>query len=391
MVYDNHTLLVAVGSLAVGLGVPGNLLIAVVFGRRKEKNATDVAIITLAVVDLFSCLSLAMKAVMYPLHGPADWTCIAKSMVVQTNLYSALFITLSLAMYRYVAVLHPFSRMIVARRAWLISAACVLLATLVQIPLIFTATSKKRGDAYACDTYGYDPKARQFYVIFPALIFLLSLFAIMNLYARVYHAIREQQKLREQMITGNANVSTIDPASQCSGTDTYKSPVTRPKDISIALNTHGYLVSSDDTNISRSGGCKENTPKTNHGLVELVGPNAVVSTTRIPPSSACDNKLVGVLATKSVAKQRRHADHKTTQMLMFITIIFFICWLPSVALRMIPPEPKQLFAKRVPHALTAINVLVQLKHCNHFINVFVYLIVNRKFRQGCVEYLRCGQ
>ncbi|XP_071480001.1 uncharacterized protein [Diadema antillarum] len=389
MVFDNHTLLVAVGSLAVGLGVPGNLLIAVVFGRRKEKNATDVAIITLALVDLFSCLSLAMKAVMYPLHGPADWTCIAKSMVVQTNLYSALFITLSLAVYRYVAVLHPFSRMIVARRAWLISVACVLLATLVQIPLIFTATSKKRGKVYACDTYGYDPKARKFYVIFPALIFLLSLLAIMILYARVYHAIREQQKLREQMITGNANVSTI-TASQSSGADTDKSPATRRKDISVALNTHGYFVSLDDTNIPRAGGCEVNKPKTDHGLGELVGPNAVVSTTRIPPLSACDNKMTGVLPTKSVAKQRRQADHKTTQMLMFTTIIFFVCWLPSVALRMIPPEPKQLFAKRVPHALTAINVLVQLKHCNHFINVFVYLIVNRKFRQGCVEYLWCG-
>ncbi|XP_072169084.1 D(2) dopamine receptor A-like [Diadema setosum] len=384
------SLRLAVGGIAVGLGVPGNLLIAVVFGRRKEKNATDVAIITLALVDLFSCLSLATKAVTYPLHGPADWTCILKSMVVQTNLYSALFITLSLAVYRYVAVLHPFSRMIVARRAWLISATCILLATLVQIPLVFTATSKKKGKIYVCDTYGYDPKARQFYVIFPALIFLFSLLAIMILYARVYHAIREQQKLREQMITGNVTVSTI-TAYPSSGADMDKSPVTRPKDISVALNTHGYFVSLDDTNISRAGGCEETKSKTDHGLGELVGPNAVVSTTRIPPSRACENKTAGVLVTKPVAKQRRQADHKTTQMLMFITIIFFICWLPSVALRMIPPEPKQLFAKRVPHALTAINVLLQLKHCNHFINVFVYLIVNRKFRQGCVEYLRCGQ
>ncbi|XP_072169085.1 somatostatin receptor type 4-like [Diadema setosum] len=281
----------AVGGIAVGLGVPGNLLIAVVFGRRKEKNATDVAIISLALVDLFSCLSLATKAVVHPLHGPADWTCIVISMVAQTNLYSALFITLSLAVYRYVAVLHPFSRMVVARRAWLISAACVLLATVVQIPLIFTATSKKQ----------------------------------------------------------------------------------------------------DDTSISCVGGSDENKSKTDHGLGELVGPNAVVSTARIPPSSACDNKPAGVLATKSVAKQRRQADHKTTQMLMFITIIFFIGWLPTVALRLIPPDSKQGFARRVPLALTTINVLLQLKNFNHFINVFVYLIFNRKFRQGCVECLRCGQ
>ncbi|XP_071479999.1 uncharacterized protein [Diadema antillarum] len=381
----------AVGGIAVGLGVPGNLLIAVVFGRRKEKNATDVAIITLALVDLFSCLSLATKAIVHPFHGPADWTCIVISMVAQANLYSALFITLSLAVYRYVAVLHPFSRMIVAWRAWLISAACILLATLVQIPLIFTATSKKQGDTYACNTYGYDPKARKFYVIFPALIFLLSLLGIIILYARVYNTIREQQKLREQMITGNVTVSTI-TAPLSSGADMDKTPVIRPsKDISIAIKTSEHSLSPDDTHISCAGGCDQNKSKSDHGPGEQVGPNAVVSTTRIPPSSAWDNKPASVLVTKPVAKQRRQADHKTTQMLMFTTIIFFIGWLPTVALRLVPPDSKQGFARRVPHALTTINVLLQLKNCNHFINVFVYLIFNRKFRQGCVEYLRCGQ
>ncbi|XP_071488248.1 prolactin-releasing peptide receptor-like [Diadema antillarum] len=303
----------AVGSVAVGLGVPGNLLIVVVFGRRKEKNATDVAIITLALVDLFSCLSLATKAVVYPFHGPADWTCIAKSMVVETNLYSALFITLSLAVYRYVAVLHPFSRMIVARRAWLISATCIILATLVQIPLIFTATSKKRGDIYTCDAFGYDPQARQFYVIFPALIFLLSLFAIIILYARVYIVIKEQQKLRKLMMTGNVTVSTI-AAPRNSSADVDETPIIHP--------SKGHSVSLADTNIARAGSCKIKSTSDN-GQEGHVDPQVVVSKARIPFSSARDSKPAGVLLTKSIARQRRQADHKTTQMLMLITVIFF--------------------------------------------------------------------
>ena len=97
---------IAVASCAGAIGIPGNIFILFVFSRRKNKNPTDVAVIALALLDLFLCLLL--------IEGSATsktvrWLCVVETILNKGIFCAGLFVTLFIAVCRYFAVCRPFS------------------------------------------------------------------------------------------------------------------------------------------------------------------------------------------------------------------------------------------------------------------------------------------
>ncbi|XP_041486066.1 uncharacterized protein LOC121432271 [Lytechinus variegatus] len=84
--------------------------------------------------------------------------------------------------------------------------------------------------------------------------------------------------------------------------------------------------------------------------------------------------------------QPEDKGHHVTRLLFIITVIFLLTWFPSIAYEYLPTN---LTMSR-EHTLSSTTLLlVQLKLSNHFINVFVYLAVNAKFRRQVRELFCC--
>ena len=335
-----------VGCLAAALGIPGNITIIYVFVRQGIKNATDVTFTALAIVDLMASIISSMKIPMVFFQNDHPWACFVEIIGGRSALYAGLFLTISIAVYRYQAVCKPFERRIGRRAAILISIGCTLLAVCLHVPFFFITTSWKFGEKYGCLVYGKIPWGREVYARSQAIVFCVSAIVITVLYILIYKFIRAHQIIRKKMINGHVTSTTTKSVAS----------------VSAAISkTNAELSNAAEPN----GTCKQG----RHGSLQ----NEVSCDTRSQPRPVHDK------TEQPSRKSKRHqTDHKTTQVVIIITVIFFLFWFPSIVLDQVPDK---LMLKIIPADLLYISYFFyQTKYINNFINVFVYLFVNKSFK-----------
>ena len=342
----------AVGCLAAALGIPGNITIIYVFVRQGIKNATDVTFTALAIVDLMASIISSMKIPMVFFQNDHPWACFVEIIGGRSALYAGLFLTISIAVYRYQAVCKPFERRIGRRAAILISIGCTLLAVCLHVPFFFITTSVKINEgSYGCKVYGNIPWGREVYAKSQAIVFCVSAIVITILYLLIYKFIRAHQIIRKKMINGHVTSTTT------------KSVVS----VSAAVST----TDAELSNVAESNGTSK---QGRHGSLQ----NEVSCDTRSHP------RLVQEKTEQSSKKSKSHqTDHKTTQVVIIITVIFFLFWFPSIVLDQVPVQ--RLFRIFPADLFYIVYFFYQTKYINNFINVFVYLFVNKSFKRTCCK------
>ncbi|XP_072177007.1 uncharacterized protein [Diadema setosum] len=297
-----------VGALSIGFGIPGNIIIIAVFTRQSISNATDVAFIALAVVDLVGSVISGMKIAAVFFHDEHPWACFLEIIGSRSALFAGLFLTTSIAAYRYQAVCHPFGKRVGRWAAAWLSLTCTILAFAVHVPFFFITTSQKAGSGYICNIYGNIAWVRSVYSRSQAVLFCASALPVTALYVLILKNIRRHQKIRRKVLSDQ--------------------PVSGPKSKPEAIG--GVYTVSKSVKIASTS---SNPPSDDFSSVVLdiqsanVDPILSQPSGRGPPPS---RQIVDQAQTG--ARKGRKSDHKTTQMLIIITAVFFLLWLPSIIL-----------------------------------------------------------
>ncbi|XP_030834097.1 uncharacterized protein LOC115921124 [Strongylocentrotus purpuratus] len=196
---------------------------------------------------------------------------------------------------------------------------------------------------------------------------------IAALYLRIYKFIRTHQVIRQQMITGSAafggqpRVRALDDA------------VSSPGSIPSVSGAVSSAVGSFSTSAKPVG------TKAQPSTVHDDGPNTQEtqrSNVRVGPSKQTTQPTNNKLKPSSKKLRNHPSDHKTTQVVIIITVIFFLLWLPNIVLDQIP---RDLFTRILQKTHVTIYFFYQINYISHITNVFVYLFTYRRFRQSCCK------
>ncbi|XP_072164891.1 uncharacterized protein [Diadema setosum] len=363
---------VVVGIASPLIGVLGNILICLVFARRRPKNAGDIAIIALAVVDLISSSFNVLKVVVF-FSGVSDVHCVIEMVSLRSGVLTAALLTVTIAVYRFRAIVTPFSRPISPLTATWVSLGCFVFAFTYNSPFIYLSRAHEEGEKMTCMVFGHIAWVGVTYAWSQTIIFSLSSLVSSILYFKIFRVIRGQQKVRRELTGGHVlkntqsgicSVSssvfadnkcvpkTVDFPSDESNAETFKSVETKdcPDDADLQMKSNNNPV-HDQTG----------------------------TTTEIP-------------ALSSKIKKKSNNEHRTTVMLFVVSIVFFVSWLPSVSFDVIVTrELRDIVLFHYEKPLVAIVAYAggQLKYINHVINVFVYAAVNRRFREDCLKAMSC--
>ncbi|XP_072177008.1 uncharacterized protein [Diadema setosum] len=341
-----------IGSLAIGFGIPGNVIIIAVFTRQSISNATDVAFIALAVVDLVGSVISGVKIVAVFFHDENPWACFIEVIGSRSPLFASLLLTTSIAAYRHRAVCNPFGKRVGRRAAAWLSLTCTIFAFAVHVPFFFITTSQKLGREYGCNVYGNIAWVQNVYARSQAVLFCASALPVTVLYALILKHIRHHQEIRREILSDTAVPEPI------------------PK-----MKSAGAIFS-----ISKSVKMTDQAPSDDFAEnVEPIPPHP--SAEKEPPSRQNVDKA------RSGPRNVPRSDHKTTQMLIIITAVFFLLWLPSVVLDQLSFAQIRHISATIPNGTFMLYFLYQVKYISHITNLFVYIAVNRRFRDNCKKLL----
>ncbi|GFS02257.1 apelin receptor [Elysia marginata] len=172
--------------LSLFIGLPGNILIAVVYVVVRQKRTCDWFIFYLSVYDCAVCLFavplyLSIETGVWELTG-SDLACKLEQFIIFTSQFSSVFILGIIAVDRYLKICHPTKRSLNALQARNIGVGTLLLAAVIAAPLLVWEGNVERRfcriqaryrhtlgvKIHLCSTLGF------FIVIFVLVIFCYS-------------------------------------------------------------------------------------------------------------------------------------------------------------------------------------------------------------------------
>ncbi|XP_011661255.1 uncharacterized protein LOC105436904 [Strongylocentrotus purpuratus] len=225
-----------------------------------------------------------------------------------------------------------------------------------------------------CNAFGDDPLLRKIYVALPLVLSGASLSIIIVLYVKIYRVIRHHQALRERMTKGLGASDAEGRISSISATVSKTSNISTPTDGQPSVQLSSAPPPVDDVS--------SNADKKANGASGLDDVNVSI-----------DLKKPRCIGTeepykKRTTRKKQRADHKTTKMLVIMTFIFFVLVYPALAIQIMTTDQKSRLAQTLPKGVAILTVLYNLRFINQFINVFIYLIANKKFRRECVQFFK---
>ncbi|XP_071505730.1 uncharacterized protein [Diadema antillarum] len=369
---QKYTLRLIIGCLAVVLGIPGNAAAIAVFRQIGVRNATDVTFIALALVDLVASVVNGSKIVMVFFHNEHPWACFVEVIAARSVLYAGLYLTMSIAVYRYQAVCKPFGSRIGRRAAAWISLVCFVVVFGQHVPFFFITTSRKLGRDYSCNVYGNVAWRRDLYAKTQAAVFCLSAGAITILYGNIYKFIRDHQTIRQKMMKG-----TISDESKAryQSVDHMSIP-----SISSHLSTSEVIPCQ---NVDKKWKRCE--------IPESVSPSEQSYEPKKSRRDSPSRQLRTSTSTSTSPFVRRQSDHRTTQTLIIITVLFFSLWLPNVIIDQLSFQQINSISSAIPNGSFIIYFLYQIKYLTHITNIFVYVGINKRFRETFKLLFSCAK
>ncbi|XP_071483554.1 uncharacterized protein [Diadema antillarum] len=342
----------------------------------------------LAVDDLISSSFNALKVLVF-FSGVSDAHCVIEIVCLRSGVLTAALLTVTIAVYRFRAIVTPFSRPISPLTATWVSLGCFVVAFTYNSPFIYLSHAHEEEGKIMCVMFGDIGWAGVTYAWSQTIIFSLSSLISSVLYFKIFRVIRGQQEVRRELTSGHVLKNT--QAGICSvSSSVFADNNSVPKTIDFPSDESNAEI----FNSVKKKDCPIDGP-TDIQIKMKSNNNRVHDQTCTTTNTRENPRLAGHSATavnSSTKMKKESSDHRTTVMLFIVSIVFFVSWLPSVSIDVITSrELKKIVLLHYENPLLAMlgYAATQLKYINHVINVFVYAAVNRRFREDCLKAVSC--
>eukprot|EP00057_Strongylocentrotus_purpuratus_P022543 XP_011677017.1 PREDICTED: gastrin/cholecystokinin type B receptor-like [Strongylocentrotus purpuratus] len=406
-------------------GIPLNAVTLRVMVKRRRKTSTQIFIIVLAMTDLFVCVSMPLLWFIFTPTNMflTDISCITITFVSIVSLFQSFFIGATIALDRYFLICRPHSRFMTTRRGIAITVACFLISLVLAFVMSYYTKAKLHDhDVFQCTVpNGYIGLALETIMI---AVIVVCGGLIVVLYWRVYRALRQQRRIRvendlnipsnhgqngEFSMTHKDSTRTDIETASLKNTETtrIKTAVT-----SLSKKVATSLKSENGTEIGRCGALEskrhddvENVIHESISTLEIDTVHDVgTSRARLPPNlqAATDSPSksnVGIVLTRH---QNAHigdaarppirltpADRQATNMMLVITAVFVITWIPAIVATMVPATVLVEIASRNNHLYLFVVFLKHTVYISNAVNPLVYGFMNTRFRKECLNELSC--
>ncbi|XP_070568351.1 D(2) dopamine receptor-like isoform X3 [Ptychodera flava] len=435
------------------IGIVGNGLVLVVYGKRRRKTCPHYFIMTLAANDLFIC-SVILPYFVYS-HTVDKFTnaaaCKTFTYTWFVSIGNSLLITGAIAVDRYNAICRPLNFSFTLKKAKVVVVACFLVSLILALPVFFmygiSYRERQGAFVYMCD-YVCNPKVDLvFFRVFFALYCVLVASTLV-LYSKIIMTVRTQIRVR------NRTLGLQKTERKLSGLSSMNMTVlSNGKDLPQRFERHTFASSSSkvssvqghdsgssgSTNMNRADESEVSTPTgslnrmssggniddhvaretkfianndgqrrnlkfdsaqekdgNNEQSKTVVGNEGVASLARrgspTSTSTTSGGSRQGRLGpTMRAPRQRktpmlskRTGIDRTVLMLMLVTVVFVISWMPLFVFSFIP----KLNWRHYDTYPSPVKHLVFLYFVNNFLNPFIYSFVNKKFRRDVVAVLK---
>eukprot|EP00057_Strongylocentrotus_purpuratus_P035588 XP_800101.1 PREDICTED: gastrin/cholecystokinin type B receptor-like [Strongylocentrotus purpuratus] len=389
-----------VGSVAIFCvifitGFPGNTIILAAYAIKPQKKSTDLLIIIQALVDLIACITPQPEMI----SGLA--ICWITLIIRLSTSLGSLFLTFVIAVDRYVTVCRPFGRHLTKTQAVALAIASLafsLLVNLTSLGYFKVIDVKSAGCIWSVSASSLQISMK----VVQTVLFFVAVVVIMFSYTKIFILIRRQARVRSEMDAGLAShtgtrttsaIGTISESVTASGRGSRKAltnqiaPTANRQssliDESSGVHNPGYL----EVPSSRPGGEPSNYGRTltnpPEGLVaERDGPPSTsmeISATQSSSAAVGHSSQPGENSGYNRPTRRVHGD-RTTKMLLFITVVLIMSWIPYVLIFALPANAYIYLVTRIT-SHQVVYSLARIRGFNHMINAFVYWAVNPVFRQ----------
>ncbi|XP_063953944.1 cholecystokinin receptor type A-like [Lytechinus pictus] len=390
-----HIISICYQSILFVVGVPGNLLIILTYWKRPQRTSSGVFIIALALADLGVCLMSPVVIYNYVeyYNYPSNSFCKFRYYTNHGLIYVSRFLTIAVAIERYLAVCKPMSRRIPPKYAVVIAALCVPIGYILTIPIAVAFRTKELpGERTICSPDKSDPAIKWTLKVSFPITFLGGLLVVVVCYAKIYLVIRRQMRLRERMQGGqSAVILSTEDATTTSSSNRVTAKTSFPS----------RSQESEDTS---SGLRKEGIVLTEIGNEGVVAAQPKMETDNNKNISSVKGQLakdgvekVSRKKRKSSSKSKSSSMDSTTKMLLIVTVVYFVSFLPQFATILTPKASLIKFKINHKTGYEVFAFVRSLITINHIINPFVYGFINKRFRKDCKatviglkdKYCRC--
>ncbi|XP_063970616.1 uncharacterized protein LOC135157745 [Lytechinus pictus] len=407
--YVFTAILVIYGSMFL-IGVPANgFLIWVYYKMSKMRRragqmcafngftSTDLLLLGLAAIDFTACVTAPFNVGFSIINK--DWRCKYVYIMSRHGCLSALFMTVAVAVYRYHIILYgvkPWSR-----SPWIIGLVftlCIVLAFLTHSGVLLYAEYR----VGVCLPFGNRRQGLWIYRGFVVGLYFACLTTVLGLYGKIIWFLR---RCRSRYIHPVGSLDDKPKELDCEPKLETKVAIAcseDPMEPSTSKNTAFIMDGAKSEGKSESkkiDALTTNRAEINHvnrdGKTHVTDPTASKDVPTVPETLHAKSKQFtdDVVTQQRLVKVRvKRNDHvKATKMVMILTLIIYLAWLPYVISSLLG-EQIQYFLRENDQSLVAPLVgvmafLVRLREVVHVANLFVYVASNDRFRKACKKIL----
>nr|XP_054768552.1 C5a anaphylatoxin chemotactic receptor 1-like [Lytechinus pictus] len=364
-------------SLQIIFGIPGNVLIIVVYYKKKRKISTDILIIAQGIIDLAASLLAPINII----NSVSDQftvkvVCRIALFGINSLAFASLFLTAAIAIDRFFYVCRPFGKRTSNKRALVLAVTCwVLGSSLTCTKLIYVDAVTSSSGEITClvvDVYDFLDTLEAW---LKTSGFVFALVTSVVMYGKIYMTIRKQAKVHAQLTGGISN--TLYPANlsqpqsgssglQLSPSEPLDKTITSDVDLQIRNPSNPLLINNAS-------------PKDLSGTLSVSG--TVDQRSHIHP------KPISSGPSCPRPKLSDRGENRTTKMLMAVTTILLASWLPPIVFFHLRDSTLEIIEYSIT-ADTLVYIGKRLPGINHIINYFVYTLMNKRFRMDCKRLFR---
>ena len=367
-------------SLLMIVGIPGNAMALYVYFSKWKRSSTRTFILTLAMVDLVNCCSsLPFEIVMMSLPLRFDSGIVCKIFRFSTYLCntSAALILVAIAVDRYQRICNPLEDHMSSKTAK-ISIGVIMLISVITlapslilygtftVPIPISSTTILFGKM--CSIENYFLQSHPAYPLAYFIFHMAATFIIFIILTILYSFIGIQVCRRNRLRAMSRSVRSL-------------------SDFSVEDEDDKLYIGSNANTNKKSSETEELNKNTNKNGRHKTNGN-------VPPAPGAVRMVFMSAAnmfkkrSQSVAERRAIRIGKTTVMLIVVTVVYVISFVPFIALSIHRLVDRAAYSNLDPSAESAYNLFFRLYLLNCAANPLIYSFCNELFRKECKAVIK---
>ncbi|XP_061177669.1 alpha-2Db adrenergic receptor-like [Saccostrea echinata] len=370
-------------------GLLGNVLVCFIYGRVYKISNSRTFIMSLAVVDLFTCaigipMEIATSLDQYQFHSP--WICkISRFMNIFTTITSAVVLVL-IAMDRYRKICRSLEWQITNKHSKILCVSSVIAGLVLSWPafplygiksteLVLSPAVNGTSTECSIDDSSKNTRIPLIYEALHTMVFLVGVFSLVILYILIGRRVRFFAQKHEARRGSSSNgLDTVEQQSETRQTR---------RDKLRKLQSEGSS-SDGDSNVStetKTSVVRNAKHKISFTLSSGVGHNTV----DMKPGASLKRNNSSCLNAPIMAKQakcRKTLARNTTYLMFIISIVFILSFVPVLTLVLIREVKKDFVDSLSDSERTAYRFFLRSYYINAAMNPVIYSIFDRRFRKA---------